>query len=705
MSLVAPLTTGYYVVAAHSRAIAWDQWAEVFWLERLYAGAANLSYLWQPHNDHIIIFPRLLYLIELGVFHGTNTFITAVSCLVLASAWLMYLFERDRTDEFTPAARHFLLGVYTALLLSAVQLESLITPAGLQTVMVYASVVWAIHAMATYRDRVRGSRATRRWLVLSLCCGSVATFSFANGILVWPLLVLIATTAWPQWRGAGVVAIHGSLIVALWWYLRPPAAGLLAATPLEVLGFLTLFLGAPLGRLSLEHAGAVGTLGLAAALALTAIYGRRLRDLPGFVLVHVCILWFVIGTGAVTALARKTLGPEAAVASRYATGALCFWSSLISLGAFEIIRLPRAPRLLGTTAAGLVIAAILVWGIPAHRATGQFFRAWAAANQRASLALRVGVRDGMLGNLYPDPDALLRVRPFVTAYGLGIFSHAWTDDLGRSVEEAFAIDHAGTVSGRFAVAEPVLGPYLSAGPHAGVRVHGWATETRTGSPVQRILIADSEGTVRGVAEHDPEMAARTGRRAGWFGFAAAPHNMLLTAFAVTRAERVVVPLPGVHFAGDLRDLTTALAPDQWQRDPTWTAIHRGGCGTAFGAGYAFSSCAPTGPGHGTLRSEPFPVGPSRYLLVPLLRGPQDAGLQLYVDDALTVTTLAADNLALRPPAWTAWTVDLTGITAQRLRIVAVDADSSPATWLIIGEPRLLAQESPGAAEGLPARGN
>ncbi len=74
--------------------------------------------------------------------------------------------------------------------LSAAQIENFIDPFHVQFVLVYAAAAAAFDWTA----RARSSRHSALLMIAALVAASVSTLSMANGVLVWPLLLLL------QWR-------------------------------------------------------------------------------------------------------------------------------------------------------------------------------------------------------------------------------------------------------------------------------------------------------------------------------------------------------------------------------------------------------------------------------------------------------------------------------------------------------------------------
>ena len=73
------------------------------WLEAYTRGAAGLRFLWQPHGSHLIFFPRLFFLADVWLFHGTGHLLVAANLLIQGSTCALLVREASRAGR--PARR------------------------------------------------------------------------------------------------------------------------------------------------------------------------------------------------------------------------------------------------------------------------------------------------------------------------------------------------------------------------------------------------------------------------------------------------------------------------------------------------------------------------------------------------------------------------------------------------------------------------
>ncbi|RMF79899.1 MAG: hypothetical protein D6737_09870, partial [Chloroflexi bacterium] len=178
--------------------------------------------------------------------------------------------------------------------------------------------------------------------IFALC----ATFSFANGLLTWlVLLVAIWLFGYRQWRYYlfWVLMMGASLAVYFNGYLFRP--GNITATtfnPVSILGWVIVFVGSPLtNRAMIAETRVVvafilGILGVC-VVCINLLYlkrvGRGWDELASWGLLAL----FVVLSGAVAGVNRMSVfGIDGAIASRYLTLNTLFWVAVVALIALTL---------------------------------------------------------------------------------------------------------------------------------------------------------------------------------------------------------------------------------------------------------------------------------------------------------------------------------------------------------------------------------
>ena len=177
----------WVIVTSYSPVPYADFWGQLPWLERAYGGDLRLADFWVQANEHRIFVPRLQFLAEYRLFGGTYAFLftaIAVSSLALAAAFAVAV--RLETGDRLLAWGTFCVSAIATM--SPVGRENLWWAYQVQFVQVFLFATLAILAVVA-----AARSATRRWLWVgaSALAAVAASYSMANGLLVWlPLLAL-----------------------------------------------------------------------------------------------------------------------------------------------------------------------------------------------------------------------------------------------------------------------------------------------------------------------------------------------------------------------------------------------------------------------------------------------------------------------------------------------------------------------------------
>ncbi|HLQ38450.1 MAG TPA: hypothetical protein VK348_11655, partial [Planctomycetota bacterium] len=317
------ITTARSVVQLWHPVVFWDQWAFVEDLQLQDRGAYGLAELWRQHNEHRILFPRLLFWVDFALFSGRGVFpIGATAALQLALVvTLVRLGARAGTRAAGTTLLHCALAIAGAA--SSAQMNNLFWGFQVQFAGVYCAAAMAIAALA----RNGGAAA----IALASLLGVVASGMMANGIAIWPLLCVLAWFQRRPYRQVVTLAAIGTATVAcyLHGYGSPgahanPVTSVTEHLP-QVLAFVLGYVGSPMRGFGFRACATAGALGLVVLGALAfGILRRRDPARAPAALCAACL--FTIGSGFMTALGR--IGLEDGTASRYSTSAFLFWSAL-----------------------------------------------------------------------------------------------------------------------------------------------------------------------------------------------------------------------------------------------------------------------------------------------------------------------------------------------------------------------------------------
>ena len=327
-------------------------WDAITWIADFQRDGFSLAGLWTPHNEHHLVFARLLTGLAWGpIGLGGGVFVTAGLASLVAIAWLLAR-ESQRDGGWVAAAL------------------------------------------------VLMTRASPALRAAALACALLAGVGNAVGLAVWPVLLVTA------WRIAGWRWLAATLAVTLLSaviFSRGTAAGGegtladLAGRIFPALDYLLGFLGLPISRApSLALPGRVlGAVLLLAALAIMArfwigpVRSTAQKIAPG-------LAGFTLLAGLLAAFGRADMG---GIPVRYALLVAPLHAAIVLAAAPWIAASWARPRRAGLLLAGLVLL-LAVQVVGGHAAIAQ-----AHAIRAAIAAFLEGDRGPEAARIvFPDPD-------------------------------------------------------------------------------------------------------------------------------------------------------------------------------------------------------------------------------------------------------------------------------------------------------------
>lgn len=230
--------TAYYIVFHHVSPLSRDQWHMIHAL--LDQGLWRTSVTTVSGHRHILAF--LLYDIDLTLFAGRNHFLVACSWL-LNLAFIAVVVTQVRRCIADPWSRR-VLSVWVVVLLCWL-LNIALLGWGFNGINNYFSILDSMLAVVLLHRAVHEPQHRRRDTALALLLAGLATLSFGNGILVWPVCLLSLYLWHAPLRFIGQFAVGAVAFLAL--YLLLPGGGAVAEAlrfngwslllfPLEVAG-------------------------------------------------------------------------------------------------------------------------------------------------------------------------------------------------------------------------------------------------------------------------------------------------------------------------------------------------------------------------------------------------------------------------------------------------------------------------------------
>ncbi|MEB3830516.1 hypothetical protein [Phormidium sp. CCY1219] len=318
-----------------------DQWfnAGVI-IDKFSKSTLSFTDLIAQHNESRKFFPRLIFLAIAYLTRWDVRVEMAVSLLlaVVISATL-YRLNRITVGGSLPQAL-FLTFIANLLIFAPIQYENWLW--GIQ-VVVFLPIACLSACIAVAHSQL--SQVAKFAISTALC--TISTFSFANGMLLWiVVLPVLAFAQSPreiiQKKGLilGWLAFFAANVgVYFYRYVKPdhhPTFSYAIQHPGKTVHFFLVFLGTPLAQVNPTHSIIVATgVGLAILVMLIGVCGYLVicRDMA---LLDRAKGWLAIAaysamSGAIASVGRVGFGIDGALASRYTTFSVYLLVSLVHL--------------------------------------------------------------------------------------------------------------------------------------------------------------------------------------------------------------------------------------------------------------------------------------------------------------------------------------------------------------------------------------
>jgi hypothetical protein len=499
--LLSIVVAGYLVFVSHTRVPIWDEWGPIDSLVTA-ARPLPLSWFWSQHNEHRIVFERLLLLADFHFFHGNHwiffavMFATQIEFVVLL-AWLLRVIGGLQGVVWRSA-----VGLIAYCSFCPSQEENLGWAFQVSFLLPGFFVMLVLVGLLLYQRSAERASVRPAYLGLSIFAAVAATCSNSNGVLAWPVVILVTIALRLSRRITATYVVVGTIMVAayLYRYTSPgnhasPVASL--GHPLVLVEYMAKYFGGSFLRrehyLVHSHLPVIlGAAGLVTGLvvAVWILWCSDLRK-PGAVAV-VALMSYSVGTAFITALGRINFGTDQAFASRYQTFALLFWSSLallLLMIAKEACK-PATMNILLAVIAVIMLQSATSYRFPLREASGRALRA-----EVAGLGLMTGVRDPQTVRevLYPWPEVVWRDTQYLRQRGLMLFSTELYRQLNTPLLERYRIGSEDQCLGQVDAVKR-----LKTGDSDGLRIAGWAVDRSTHLPASRIVAAE-DGRITGFA--------------------------------------------------------------------------------------------------------------------------------------------------------------------------------------------------------------
>ncbi len=308
----------------------WDSWEMVSFFQKHSSGKLGFSDFWMQHNEHRILFPNFLSYGLAQLTHWDPYYETVVNVLLGVSILSVLILSIKRT--FKPKSNMFIINSILAswLVLSPIQWENWIWGWQIEWFLSALAVIFSLWYLSAKH------LSLKLW-VLAITSATIATYSLANGLVIWPIgLAIIIIRKQPIQRIIGWTFIG---IVETWLYyhnyVNPtyhPSKSLFLHQPVAFIYYVLSYIGSPLTP-HFQIAYLVG-FGLLALFLTSCIYlwFKKRSALYTTLIVWLGVATYSLLSAVLTGISRLGFGIDQSYSSRYTT-----ISSLFILATFIIM--------------------------------------------------------------------------------------------------------------------------------------------------------------------------------------------------------------------------------------------------------------------------------------------------------------------------------------------------------------------------------
>ena len=424
-----PLAALLYCIARYYVEVPFmDEWDRIPLIEKSFRGELSFQDLWAQHNEHRILFPKMI-IVALARFTSWNLWYEVAGSVLLACGCFLLIY-RLIADARSFLGEHifpWLIPIVSALVFSLRQWENWMIGDALATFLGICGALAGIVALSVSNFR-------RRDFLLAVFWGVVAIYSFASGFIYWPVGFFLLSfrsfqsrrekaMALGLWCGIALIA----MLAYLFGYVKPtqhPSLTYGLVHPAEFLFYVCTYLGAPL---FLSPKGCLLSLmGYCGMMSYLFIHQGTKKETY---LACVALGLFSVGNAVLTALGRVGLHPHQALAFRYVTLSYPFWISMILLVAGTVRAISQGSAGQGsrrfgrgmTCAGALVVGLIAFFAVRASVLSIPYVEGHHRLLTRARQELFVLKDEAVLKTIYPSPAIVQERTRILKQRGLCVF--------------------------------------------------------------------------------------------------------------------------------------------------------------------------------------------------------------------------------------------------------------------------------------------
>jgi len=310
----------------------WDQWEFVLLLEKSYQGRFTFSDLLAQHNEHRLFISRIIMLIIAHISGWNISWELMINIILATGIFIAITYQFKKTLQSIGSCRlDWLAAVISLVVFSLTQWENWLWGWQIQIFL----NVFLVNVSIVFLSQENFS-----WLniLIAAVLTTIASYSFVNGILFWPIGLLILSFASPnrkkmkKWLTILFWLIIGSITVCFYFnnyqLINDQYSFWYSIThPFSYLIYVLSYLGSPV--ISFNTWGAVfsGIVGISLFYYLIKLLLQKRQIRIHYLIPYIALGFYSIGSAIFTGLGRAYFGSIQAISSRYVTFSNLLWIS------------------------------------------------------------------------------------------------------------------------------------------------------------------------------------------------------------------------------------------------------------------------------------------------------------------------------------------------------------------------------------------
>jgi hypothetical protein len=297
----------------------------------------NYAIWWAPANEHRILLARLFFWLDLRFFHGKIIFLYFVNYFLVTSSIIIfyYLIKEALPNNANQKFRLVIISFLSILLFSLIQQENIFW--GYQSSFFLAQLLPLISFFLLYLSNSFKKYSFYLYL-FSAIVGFACAGSMANGLLAFPMLIMMAIFLRMKWLK--IIGLLMCFFIVLYLYFHSYQSNdhlidNLTHHFIQCSQFVLVNLGGPIFYMfetkNFIYAGFAGAFFIGSFIFFTYKTLFQKPEKKELLLTLLIYILYIIGTAVLAASGRLIGGSIGAVTSRYMTPVLMGWSALFIL--------------------------------------------------------------------------------------------------------------------------------------------------------------------------------------------------------------------------------------------------------------------------------------------------------------------------------------------------------------------------------------